>query len=210
MNRTRPRVIVAALLLTALTGCISGLERYGGFTFVSPGGQTELTYPVAERGTIGDLFRPDLTSDGTIHLSDYAGKVMVINVWGSWCGPCRAEADSLSLAATLTADKGVQFLGIDVRDTREAGADFQASKKVPYPSISDPSMRTLLSISGYPTSSIPSTIVLDREHRVAHIFMRVIETGELVQTATDLAQETADSAAASPTLPPPAAPASGP
>ena len=53
MNRTRPRVIAVALLLTLLTGCGSGLERYGGFTFVSPGGQSELTYPAAERGTIG-------------------------------------------------------------------------------------------------------------------------------------------------------------
>jgi thiol-disulfide isomerase/thioredoxin len=212
MNRTGPRVTAAALLLTVLAGCSGGggLERYGGFTFVSPGGQSELTYPAAERGTIGDLSGPDLTSDGTINLSDYAGKVMVINVWGSWCGPCRAEADSLSLAATLTADKGVQFLGIDVRDTREAGADFQASRKVPYPSIFDPSMRTLLSISGYPTSSIPSTIVLDRDHRVAHIYLRVIQTGELVQTATDLAQETADSTTGSPSLTPSTVPPTGP
>ena len=129
MNRTRPRVIAVALLLTLLTGCGSGLERYGGFTFVSPGGQSELTYPAAERGTIGDLSGPDLTSDGTIQLSDYAGKVVVINVWGSWCGPCRGEADSLNLAATLTADKGVQFLGINVRDTREAGADFHRQQE---------------------------------------------------------------------------------
>jgi len=69
MNRTGPRVTAAALLLTVLAGCSGGggLERYGGFTFVSPGGQSELTYPAAERGTIGDLSGPDLTSDGTIN-----------------------------------------------------------------------------------------------------------------------------------------------
>ena len=180
-------LVLAAVLLAGCTG--SGLERYGGFTFVSPGGQTELTYPAGERGSIDDLSGPDLTGEGTIALSDYPDTVIVLNVWGSWCGPCRAEADSLNLAATLTADKGVQFLGINVKDIRDAGADFHRAKQVPYPSIFDPSMRTLLSIRGFPTSSIPSTIILDREHRVARIFLRVVTTGELVNAVTDLAAE---------------------
>ena len=117
------RVLVLAAPVL-LAGCSSGLERYGGFTFASPGGQTELTYPAGQRGSIDDLSGPDLTGEGTISLSDYPDTVIVLNVWGSWCGPCRGEADGLNLASTLTADKGVQFIGINVKDTREAGADF--------------------------------------------------------------------------------------
>lgn len=79
-------MLLAAALLA---GCSSGIERYGGFTFVSPGGQTELSYPTGERGSIEDLSGPDLTGDGTVALADYPDTVMVINVWGSWCGPCR-------------------------------------------------------------------------------------------------------------------------
>lgn len=199
---TRVRVFAALFAALLLAGCGAGggAQQYGGFSFVSPGGLSELSYPPVDRGTIDDLSGPDLTGDGEIHLSDYPGKVMVLNVWGSWCGPCRGEADSLNLAATLTADKGVQFLGIDVKDTRDDGAAFHTSKQVPYPSIFDPSMRTLLSLRGFPTSSIPSTIILDRQHRVAHIFLRVVTTGELVQITSDLAAEPAD-----PTAPPPAA-----
>ena len=95
----------------------------------------------------------------------------MLNFWGSWCGPCRAEAPDLEEAATALAPQGVQFLGVNVKDTREAGADFLASKQVSYPSIYDPSMRTLLSIAGFPTGSIPSTIVIDRQGRVAHIWL---------------------------------------
>lgn len=192
MTRRRARwvAVVMTAAVVVLTGCSSGLDRYGGFSFVSPGGAVELSYPAGERGSIGALSGPDLTGDGTISLSDFPGKIVVLNVWGSWCGPCRGEVDSLNLAAALTSEKGAQFLGINVKDTREAGADFHRARQVPYPSIFDPSMRTLLSISGFPTSSIPATIILDREHRVARIFLRVVQTGELVTAVTELAAET--------------------
>lgn len=199
---TRDRVRrVTALLLTvsavlALAGCSSGRDTYGGFSFVSPGGRTDFAYPIGQRGVVEDLSGPDVTSQDTLALSDWAGQVLVINVWGSWCGPCRAEADDLNRAATALADQGVQFLGINVRDTRDGAADFMAAKQVPYPSIFDPSMRTLLAVRGYPTSAIPSTLVLDRQRRVAYIFLRVVTAEELIAVAGQVATEpTTDPAA---------------
>lgn len=179
MRSWRGRVAVLAVAAAVtLAGCSTGNDAavYGGsFTFVSPGGQLEFSYPVADRGTVAELSGENVGGDGTIAVSDYAGKVVVLNFWGSWCGPCRAESPALEQAATALAPAGVQFLGINVKDTKSAAADFLASKQVGYPSIYDPSMRTLLAIKGYPASGIPSTIVLDRKGRVAHIWLKAID-----------------------------------
>jgi thiol-disulfide isomerase/thioredoxin len=185
--------VIALGLLVGATACSTGNDAtvYGGsFTFVSPGGTTEFAYPVDERGTVADLSGEDLSGDGKLALSDFAGKVVVLNFWGSWCAPCRAEADELETAATALAPQGVQFLGINVKDTKGAGADFLASKQVSYPSIYDPAMRTLLSIRGFPTGSIPSTIVIDRQGRVAHVWLEPItDPDQMIDTVAAIAAE---------------------
>ena len=201
-GRIKRAVLAAALValgviaMAGLAACSTGNDAavYGGsFTFVSPGGQTEFSYPVDQRGTVGDLSGPDLANkDATVALSGYAGKVVVVNFWGSWCGPCRAESDELNTAAAALAGQGVQFLGVNVKDTRDAGADFLNSKQVGYPSIFDPSMRTLLSIRGYPSGSIPSTIVIDRQGRVAHVWLEEIsKPDQLISTVSQIAAEQA-------------------
>ena len=192
----RAVIALGVIAMAALAACSTGNDAavYGGsFTFVSPGGQTEFSYPFDQRGTVGNLSGPDLANkDATVALSDYAGKVVVVNFWGSWCSPCRAESDDLNAAAAALAGQGVQFLGVNVKDTREAGADFLTSKQVSYPSIFDPSMRTLLSIRGYPSGSIPSTIVIDRQGRVAHVWLQAItDPDQLISTVSQIAAEKA-------------------
>lgn len=192
--RTRSAALLAGVALL-LAGCSTGNDAavYGGsFTFVSPGGETEFSYPVADRGTVADLSGENVVGDGTISLSDYAGQVVVLNFWGSWCGPCRAEAPELETAAAALAPAGVQFLGVNVKDTKDNAADFLTSKQVSYPSIYDPSMRTLLAIKGYPASGIPSTIVLDRQGRVAHIWLEAIdEPQQMIDVVGAIAAEQA-------------------
>lgn len=178
------------LLLTGCTGGDPGTS--GSFGLVSPGGKQEFSYAATERSPLNNLSGPDLADEGkTLSLSDYAGQVVVINFWGSWCAPCRAEVPDLIAASTQLAPQGVQFLGIDVRDSRSDGSDFVAAKQVPYPSIFDPSQRTIASIRGYPITGIPSTIVVDRKGNVAQVWLRAVAETELVAAVSAIATEPA-------------------
>ena len=115
----------------------------------------------------------------------------MLNVWGSWCGPCRAEAPALDQVAEASAPRGVQFLGIDVRDQRDAAADFVRDRGVVYPSIFDPPGRSLLVLRGYPRNAVPSTIVLDRSHRVAAVFLTAVLASDLQPVVDRVAAEPA-------------------
>ena len=190
MKIGRLSAVLAAVVLIAGCSTTAGDLPAGQFSFVSPGGKTDFGYPAGERGVIGNFTGPSLMdASKTISLTDFPATVVVLNFWGSWCGPCIAEAPGLNVAAELSADRGVQFLGINVRDERQAGADFVRAKQVRYPSIFDPSMRTILSLQGFPTTAIPSTIVLDRDHRVAHIFLGAVTAEQLDTVVAAIAAE---------------------
>jgi thiol-disulfide isomerase/thioredoxin len=132
-----------------------------------------ITYEGANRKKLGDLSGESLLEPGKqIKLSDYAGKVVVLNIWGAWCGPCRAETPELQKLNDDGKDTGLQVLGIDVRDDiRSQPEDFVKNQKLTYPSIYDPSARSLLALKGYPRNAVPSTIILDREHKVAAVYL---------------------------------------
>ena len=191
------RVSAAVLAgLVLLTGCSTGddaVAQGGTFEFVAPGGKTDIYYdPPEKRGTPGKLSGPELTDPSkTLSLEDFAGKVVVINVWGQWCGPCRAEIGQLQQVYDNTRGIGVEFLGIDVRDNnRDAAVDFVTDRKVTFPSIYDPAMRTMIAFGGkYPTTVIPSTVVLDRQHRVAAVFLRELLADDLQPVVERLAAE---------------------
>jgi thiol-disulfide isomerase/thioredoxin len=193
-------LLAGAVLVSLATGCSGrdAVAQGGTFEFVSPGGKTDIFYdPPASRGSPGPLSGPDLADPArTISLDTgpFAGNVVVINVWGQWCGPCRAEVTQLQRVYDATRSSGVSsvsFLGIDVRDNnRQAAQDFVDDHHVTYPSIYDPAMRTLIAFGGkYPTTVIPSTLVLDRQHRVAAVFLRELLVDDLQPVVQRLASE---------------------
>ncbi|RVW01166.1 TlpA disulfide reductase family protein [Rhodococcus xishaensis] len=191
----------SAALAAVIAGCATGSDAVaqgGTFVFVSPGGKTELFYdPPSDRGKAGNVSGPDLMTEGkTTSLSDYEGQVVVLNVWGQWCAPCRAEADDLETVYQNTKDLGVQFLGINVKDpTKSKAQDFHVNYNVPYPSIYDPEFRTLMMLGkNYPTSVVPTTIVLDREHRVAAVYLKELLAEDLQPVVERIAQEPQDQA----------------
>jgi thiol-disulfide isomerase/thioredoxin len=189
-------VLLASAGILALAGCSTGndaVAQGGTFEFVAPGGKTDIFYdPPADRGRPGPLSGPDLLDPAkTLSLDDFAGKVVVVNVWGQWCGPCRTEITQLQQVYDATRADGVAFLGIDVRDNnRDAAVDFIRDRGITFPSIYDPPMRTMIAFGGrYPTTVIPSTVVLDREHRVAAVFLRELLAEDLQPVVERLAAE---------------------
>ncbi len=184
-TRAAALLVLAAVALGA-TGCVQLTDESSKGGIIAPGGKVHQFYEPAKRSTVENISGRSVTDENaTLRLSDYAGKVVVINVWGSWCAPCRLESAELERAYTATSDKGVQFLGINVRETAgdDAARDFMASQGLTYPSIYDPPGKTLLAIGEqYPTTVVPMTFVLDRQHRVAASYLTTV--GEKDLTAT--------------------------
>ncbi|HEY2194490.1 MAG TPA: TlpA disulfide reductase family protein [Actinomycetospora sp.] len=189
------RRVLAALAVVGLAllgGCSSSSSDDGGFQFVAPNGQTQITYPEAQRRPLAPIVGDSLLTPGQqVSSAQDKGQVVVVNIWGSWCGPCRGESPALEQVAQASAARGVRFLGVDVRDDRDAAADFVRSRAVTYPSIFDPPGRSLLVLSGYPRNAVPSTIVLDRQHRVAAVFLTAVLASDLQPVVDRVAAEPA-------------------
>lgn len=188
-----PAAAAAALVLGGCSAGSDAVVQGGSFQFVSPGGQLVITYdPPSSRGTVGNLQGPDLLDQAsTVQLNSFDGQVVVLNIWGQWCGPCRGEAAALESVYTATQPSGVQFLGVNVKDPNiSAPQDYVRDLGISYPSIWDPPYRSLLALgSSFPTSTTPATIVLDREHRVAAVFLKAITVDDLQPVVERVAAE---------------------
>lgn len=169
-RRWARRIALAAMTVaavTALSACSSGSSSGSGVSFVS--GDGTITY-VAEQDRPQPVNLSGTTLDGAqLSTASYRGKVVVVNVWGSWCSPCRAEAPALEAAYQQLKGSGVTFVGIDTRDDDPAQAKaFQQQFGVTYPSIVDNGGSVLLSLRGAASpKSVPTTLVLDGQGRVA-------------------------------------------
>ena len=175
IRRFRPFVwALAALALIAIlvwrtgpwspsTGGVSE-ERRSVVDNIKPG--LDL-YPRGERVNAPTL--EGTTLDGEpFALSESAGTIVVINVWGSWCAPCRAETPDLVRLAKENVSRGVRFVGINTRDNPAAAKAFVRSFKVPYPSVEDAEGQLLLNFRDtIPTSVVPTTVVIDRQGQIA-------------------------------------------
>ncbi len=146
-----------------------------------PGGQRKPAPPVTSELLDGTAF--DLTA--------WRGEVVVINFWGSWCAPCRAEAPDLQAAYLATRDLGVRFLGVDVRDERDAATALQDGFGITYPSLFDPAGRIALAFTDVPPNVVPATLLLDRALRIAAVFRKRVHRAEPEAAVRALATEDA-------------------
>ena len=201
MALRRKRAVGAVLAAAAVTlaGCAQDSDNAqnavatgGNFEFITPGGEKVINYEESERKPLRTFSGEDVRdTDKTISLEDYDGEIVVLNSWGQWCAPCRSEADDLQeVHSELQKRKIGTVLGINVRDYNpQVSNDFLEDNGLKYPSIYDPPFKTAAALGGVPTSVVPTTIVLDKQHRPATVFLRSITAKDVMEVVDKLEKE---------------------
>lgn len=183
-------VLVSSVLAVGCTGQVNTDNQAGGGPKQNSVGGLEVgVFPVGDREPAPPLAGTTLEGE-PLDVADLRGQVVVLNVWASWCAPCRAEARNLNAVHASTKDLGVAFVGIDLKDDKAAALAFQRTKQVPYPSLFDPEGRLLLAFRGKAPQSPPTTIILDRQGRVAARFTQAVTEAQLSAPVQVLAKET--------------------
>lgn len=173
-------------LLVVAAGCGLAGTNDGGYV---AGDGALVSYASDDRGAPVDLSGKTLQGK-PYDVADDRGKIVVVNIWGSWCGPCIREAPILQQAHRQLGDK-VAFVGVDVRETSaQNGIMFERGNKITYPSIYSPDGRALLSFKGKVSPKAqPATLILDAKGRVAAVFSGPVPTKlTLVEAVQDVAK----------------------
>jgi thiol-disulfide isomerase/thioredoxin len=192
--RRCPRLLVPLLVasLAALAGCTGGADAVdqaagGEFRFVS-GTPTGQTIAAADRRAAPDV-TGTLVGGGSWDLEAQRGKVVVLNFWGPWCPPCRVEAPDFSAAATATKSDGVEFMGVAVRDTEQNVAAFLEDRKISYPSLFDRPGKIVQRFRDLRVAGFPFTIIIDKQGRVAAVYVSALLRQDIEPVVTTLAAE---------------------
>ncbi|GAA4906242.1 TlpA family protein disulfide reductase [Streptomyces coeruleoprunus] len=174
--------LTAALTLTACSGESTGRSGGGGDTKFVTGTGGIATVAKGERQAPNKL-AGDTVDGGKLDVADLKGKVVVLNTWGSWCTPCRAEAPHFAKVSKELKPKGVEFVGINTRDAQKStAAAFEENFGIAYPSLYDRFGSLIL--NGFPKGTlnpqgIPTTIVLDRDGKIAARALKALNEKEL-------------------------------
>jgi len=140
---------------------------------------------------------PPVTIEGELldgqrwRLADVGRTVVVVNFWGSWCNPCRAEADDLEGTYQATKARGVEFVGVNIQDDRDAAKAFERTRAT-YPSLFDPGSKIALEFQVTPNNT-PTTVVLDAAGRIAAMKRGAVTADALRPVVERVAAEPAGS-----------------
>jgi thiol-disulfide isomerase/thioredoxin len=186
----RGRIGVATLLLlSTLLSCSEDHNTVGAAAKLDSdrlglrSGTVEFT-PTERRSTSIRLQGKIL--EGTpLDTADYLGKIVVINVWGSWCAGCVTEAPDLEKAWLARKSRGVVFVGVAIRESAVTSLAFQRKYNISYPSLAWDGGRTMLQLKGK-VSAPPTTIILDRQGRLAARVLSVTNAATLTGLIDDV------------------------
>lgn len=207
LHRTgkRVRALGAALMVAAfaLVACGSDTDDLAqrasndGSNYVAGDGSVEEVAPES-RGEAVE-FESTLFDGTDIAPETFQGEVSVINFWYAACAPCRVEAPDLQEIHEEFESDGVQFFGVNTRDTQPTAEAFERNFGITYPSMEDRTGQVVMAMTDYVhPSAVPTTLVLDREGRVSARVVGIVEPSTLralIETALDEDPEEAAAAA---------------
>ncbi len=177
--------LAGVLMLSACS--LQAADPGEGQGFVAGDG-TSVILPPDQRSPAPVLTGTDLNGE-EVDTATWKGAPGVINVWASWCAPCRAEAPEL--VAVAKQNPKVNFLGLDTRDNDDSARQFVKKYGITYPNLPDPNGQLVLKFSdSLPPQAIPSTLLIDSEGRVAGRFLGAVEAQELQDAIDELKAET--------------------
>jgi len=172
-------VVVALVVVATAAGCSSSTRASFTPDFPKPPSYDQLVATAAldpcpastaahPHKSLPDLTLPCLGRGPAVHLSGLSGAPTVVNIWGSWCGPCQAETRYLSSVYDAAKSK-VRFLGVDTEDDPKSALDFapHVSPPMHYPQVVDKDKKLLIALNQF--SAVPTTVFVEATGRIAHI-----------------------------------------
>lgn len=184
-------LVVAAAL--ALSACGAGRDAVnptsaGRYRFVDATKQGRVI-PADTRKPAADV-TGSLIDGGAWRLADHKGRVVLINFWATWCAPCVLESPMLERVYQQGTASGVDFVGMDVKDERDAAHSFITDKHMTYPMVYDETAKTALQL-GIPSGGLPVTVLIDRAGRVAAVYIGPVQHADIAPAVKRLAGESA-------------------
>lgn len=179
MRLPRTKLACALFAMTALGACIGA----AGSGIVTTFGSNVVPYVPGQRKAAPPVGGESLRPGPKIESSLLAGKVAVVNFWGSWCGPCRREEPILEATWKRYSARGVRFIGVDTRrDQKTAALAFADEFGVTYPLIYDPDSSIAFAFG---VRFMPATFVIDRHGAIAAQYIGAVPSPQSIAALLD-------------------------
>jgi peroxiredoxin len=192
---SRTAVLVTALLpavlgLSACSGGKNAVDQSAGnqFRYVQANDKGSVI-AAAKRKQAGPV-AGSLLAGGDYRLSDDRGKVVVLNFFASWCPPCQLETPQFDSIYRARKAAGVQFIGMDVKDpSKSAAQSWIKDKDITFPVVYDEAARSAIQLGDVPMAALPSTVVIDKQGRVAAVYVGSVLPKDLTPALDELTKE---------------------